>query len=375
MTVLAAVCAAVSLLSFVCLFLNRRAFEPLPRGRCPERWPRVSVLIPARNEERDLERILRAHLAADYPGLEVIVVDDCSTDGTAGIIRRLAAASPRLVAVEGSEPPSGWLGKPHALWQAAQRASGEWLLFVDADVAYGPETLKDAVGHAICSGIDLLTLLPRLVAVGFWEGVLMPNLCAVLYLGPGFLMNRDDFRRGAVGGGSGNLVSRRAYEAVGGHAALKNSIIDDIGLATRVRRAGFRVRAASAFDRVSVRMYRGFGEIVEGFTKNVGFVLPRSAMVAVAVFLSCGLTLFPYGVLLFGRSARGAVALSLVAIGSLVLARILVARLVQMAVWSAFFHPLMIAVWGGIGLRSVWRRSVTGRVEWRGRSTPAKEAR
>jgi chlorobactene glucosyltransferase len=375
-TALAAVCAAASVLALFCLAANSRAFPAL-RGEEPASgpWPKVSVLVPARDEERDLEKAISAHLAVNYPDFEVIVVDDRSSDGTGEILRRLASGSPRLVVIPGQEPPAGWLGKPNALRQAARRAVGEWLLFVDADVVYAPDALRAAVGYARSRRLDCLCLLPRIVTVGFWEGVLMPNLAALLYMGPGFLLNRDSFRLAAAGGGSGNLVSRSAYEAAGGHEALRNSVIDDVRLATLVRRAGRRARAATPLDGGRVRQYRGVREIVEGFTKNAAYALPRPWMMVPAVLFFWLTTFSPFVALIRPRAHPAAAALSAFAIGATLAGRVGVARLTRTPVWSAFFHPLMVAVWGGIGLRSAWRRAVLGRVVWRGRSTPAREAR
>ena len=182
-------------------------------GRRTGAYPRVSVLVPARNEERGLEAGVGSFVALEYPDFEVIVVDDGSTDRTGEILAALARQSPRLRVIAGSDPPGGWLGKPHALSLASRAASGELLLFVDADVRYDPRALSEAVDLMEAENADLLALLPWIEARGFWENVLMPYLAVSLFFGPAFLANRDRPRWFAIGGGTlemmRNLVADR----------------------------------------------------------------------------------------------------------------------------------------------------------------------
>ncbi len=375
MTVLAWISAAASLLSLACLLLNRRSFRPLRPGPPPASgWPFVSVVVPARNEERSLERAVASHLASDYPDFEVVVVDDRSTDGTPAILDRMRSGQPRLRVVPGAEPPPGWLGKPNALARGVEAAIGEVLLIVDADVEYAPTALRQAVSMAVAESLGLLCVLPRMVTAGFWEGVLMPNLAALLYLGPGFLFNSPRLRRLAIGGGSGNLVFRTALEASGGLRPLRNRVIDDVALARQVKASGFGVRAFTACDDVSVRMYEGFREVVDGFTKNVAFLFRSSALVLGFVLFFTGLAWAPYVVLLSGAGGFAKL-LAAGSIAAILAGRLAVARISRTPAWSAAFHPLMVTVWAGIALRSVSRRIVSGNVVWRGRSTPAGEAR
>ena len=369
MTAIAAVAAAAALLSLACLAANLVAFRPLPAGVSAPRWPRVSVVIPARNEERDLEAALRSHRESDYPDLEVIVVDDRSGDRTGEIARRFAAEDPRFRAIAGQDPPSGWLGKPHALRQGARAASGEWLLFADADVVYEPDVVRRAVADAVRRRLALLCLLPRFETHGFWEGVVMPNLYALLYLGPGFVTQIGRVKALAGGSGSGNLVARGAYDAVGGHDAIRSAVIDDIGLALAMKRAGQRTRAATAYEGVRVRMYRGLREMVDGFSKNVAFLGPPvPALLFPLAFFA--LALAPW-IVLAAPAPSAAKALAAAAIGATLAGRAVVARVTRSPAWSALFHPLMIAVWTGIAMRSWWRRVVRKRFEWRGRVTDA----
>jgi chlorobactene glucosyltransferase len=366
MTLLVFAAAVAAALSLALLPVNLAVFRPLGRPDPPGEWPRVSVVIPARNEERDLERTLAAHARSDYPRLEVIVVDDRSTDRTGEIARRFEERDPRFRAICGAEPPDGWLGKPHALHEGALAATGEWLLFADADVVYGPDVIRRAVAAALGGRVALLCLLPRFETRGFWEAVIMPNVYALLYLGPGFVTQIERVKAFAGGSGSGNLVERSGYEGSGGHAAIRGAVIDDLGLAVSMKRAGRRTRAFTAYDEVRVRMYRGLRETVVGFSKNVAYLGPPAAalLLPLAVFL---LAMAPW-VALATPALRP---LALGTIAATILGRVVVARVTRMPAWSALFHPAMIAVWTGIAMRSWCERIVRRRLTWRGRTTAA----
>lgn len=375
--------AVTAALGAIVLPINLAAFPRLSRAArraSPGPFPRVSVVIPARNEEEDVERAVRSQLAQDYPDFEVIVVEDRSTDRTPEILRGLAAEDPRLTVVAGSEPPDGWLGKPHALFLGSQAAGGEILLFADADVRYHPRALAEGVAVLAGRRLDLLAYFPRFENRGFWENVLLPFLSVAVFLGFGFLALSRRVPL-AMGAGAGNLVRRRAYEAVGGHGAIRNSVVDDVRLAGTMKRAGFRVGAFRAEDRVTVRMYRGFRAVWEGFTKNVAWafsgttglvlfgmmiVLLAVAIVPVAV-LAAALAGAPVSASDV-RLAAGVLTVS-------VLVRAALARTLGDPPWTAVTHPIMAAVWAGLIARSLFHRFIRRRLIWRGREFDARSAR
>lgn len=344
-------------------------------------FPKVSIVVPARNEERAVAAGVGSQLAQDYPEFEVIVVNDRSTDGTGAILETLARGNPRLRVVAGSEPPPGWLGKPHALWLGARAASGEILLFADADVRYDPRCLREAVSLLLEREADFLGLLPRLEAEGFWENVLLPFVIGAYYGGPGLFANRRRPRWIALGGGAGNMIRRSAYEAIGGHEALKASVIDDVALALRAKLSGFRTCAARAEDRVAVRMYRGFREVCAGFTKNVAYAY-QGWPGAILFFLTAAwfvLSLAPPAFLLLAfagvRAAPRDIALAAAGTALPILARLALAAAVGDPLWPSFAHPIMAAVWAGIGCRSLYQRVVRRRLTWRGREFDPRGAR
>jgi chlorobactene glucosyltransferase len=343
--------------------------------------PRVSTIVPARNEERGIEEAVRSHLSQDYPDLEVIVVDDRSSDGTGAILERLARENRRLTVVPGVEPPEGWLGKPHALYEGASKASGDLLLFADADVRYAPAAVSEAVGLLEAKRLDLLAFFPRLELSGFWENVLMAYLPVSYFFGPAFLLNSDRQRRFAAGAGAGMLVRASVYRAAGGHEALRSSMIDDLHLATRVRRAGGRCRMVRADERLRLRMYRGFREIVDGFSKNMAYVFEGGMGLFLAFSTAFSFVAWSLPALALLAAAAGApvpasdLGWAAVAVALMLAGRVGIALFLRYPIWPALTHPFMAIVWIGITARSLAWRFLRREVRWRGRRYPAAAAR
>ncbi|MDQ5871735.1 MAG: glycosyltransferase family 2 protein [Acidobacteriota bacterium] len=372
-----------AVLGAIVLPINLAAFPRLSRtakGRPVGILPRVSIVIPARNEEEDVESAVRSHLAQDYPDFQVIVVDDRSTDRTPGILDALAREDARLTVIAGRDPPAGWLGKPHALYLGARAAGGELLLFADADVRYDPRALREAVTVLEDRRLDLLAFFPRFENRGFWENVLLPFLAIAVFLGFGFLALSRRIPL-AMGAGAGNLVRRRAYDAVGGHSAIRGSVVDDVRLAVVVKRAGGRVAAFRAEDRVAVRMYQGFREVWNGFTKNVAWAYSGigGAILFGLTFLLLAVAVAP-AVVLAGAAAGAAipasdVRLAAVLFVSTVLLRGVLAATLGDPIWPAATHPIMAAVWAGLIARSLFHRFIRRRLTWRGRDFDARSAR
>ncbi len=368
---------------------------PAPRRK--EGGPFVSIVVPARDEERAVEVATRSKCRQDDPAFEVVVVDDRSSDGTRAILRRLEAEFPgTLRVVDGVEPPADWLGKPHALDEGARVARAarpdDWLVFSDADVVFAPDLLARALAHAERNRLDFLTLLPQMEARGFGERLMVPTIpaAAFCYL-PGWLMNVPSARAFAGGGGVFNLIRRDLFDRVGGHEALKSSVIDDIQLGRNARKAGGRTGLALALDSISLRMYHGFAEISKGLEKNGFFGLLASVSLAVVslgwVFVEGEL---PFAVLLGGAFERAVgrgtggtpafftleeVSLSLfIFVGILVVRGVLDLRL-RLGLLSTLLHPVWIACLTWIFAKSTFVNGILHRNEWRGRVRDARDLR
>ena len=240
--------------------------------------PLISVVVPARNEARDVAATLRGVLAQRYPRLEVVAVDDCSSDGTAEAIAAVAAEDPRLTLIRGREAPDGWLGKPWAISQGVERTSGAWLCFTDADIDFHPDTLAAALAFARQRGGGGCTLTPLLLCGSFWERVVQPVAAMTIasFVAPPLLAERPGSRVALAAGGF-MLVERGLYERAGGHAGVRDRVADDISLARNVKRAGGLLALGAGDELVRVRMYHGAGELFRGWRKNTAYGLPGPA--------------------------------------------------------------------------------------------------
>lgn len=338
----------------------------------------VSILIPARDEERGIGRCVAGALAQGAPALEVIVLDDGSTDGTAAILA--AVADPRLRVVQGRPLPPGWVGKCNACQQLGEAARGEWLLFLDADTAPQPELVAALLTHAERRGLDLVTVFPFLELGTFWErAVLPPFLALIAALYPFERFEQPDVRPDEVlANGQCILVRRAAYQAVGGHGAVRDEVLEDVRLAQAIRRAGYRVGGGEALAYLRVRMYTSGREVAAGLTKNAaagyrsggarsGWAATRLALMAFGPLwlLGAGLALALGGAGATGWAVAG---LGLVTLGvGLGLWGALYRRLYGLSPLYGLVWPLGLLAYLLIALGGMWRvRSGRG-VEWKGR--------
>lgn len=257
--------------------------------RYPEARPsgRVSVIIPARNEEANIEACVRAVAGQDHRDLEIIAIDDRSEDATGELLAALAAEEPRLTVVAGDGPPPGWTGKVAACWRGQAVASGETLLFVDADVRLAPETLRLALAYLEESGADGVTLIGRLVTEGFWEWVVQPVVGSLILAGNRPEEVNDPQRpKSAMANGQFIMVRRSAYDAVGGHEAVRGEVLDDVGFARLMKARQRSLHLLLGLDLMSVRMYTGLREIWDGWTKNLFLGLHRSLPLTLLVWMA-----------------------------------------------------------------------------------------
>jgi len=338
----------------------------------------VSVVVPARNEARNLPGLLASLAAADYPDFEIVVVDDRSTDGTRELARRAARGNARaLTVVEGRELPEAWLGKPWACHQGAEAATGDLLLFTDADTWHGPRLLRRAVQGMREDGAHLLTVAGRQRMLSFWERLVQPQIFT------GMLFRYRDQRRAlpperwrdAIANGQFILVPREAYEAEGGHRALRGEVVEDLRMAQRWVRNGRRVSVRMAEDDFATRMYASLAELTEGWSKNIvlggAATLPagwlRRVMAPLAILTGVVLWIAPPAVLAAAIPAglqSGWTAWAAGATGLSAVAWMLVSWRMSVPPLYGLLYPLGAAASLRILLRS-WRR---GRdVEWKGR--------
>lgn len=356
---------------------NARAMPVLAdqRPSDPPAWPALSVIVPACNEGDTIEAAMTSLLAADYPGLEVILVNDRSTDGTGAAVDRLAARDSRVVPVHVTALPAGWLGKVHAMEQGRRRARGAWLLFTDADVHFAPGVLKQAVALALAESAGHVAVFPDIPVHGFWLRSAVASFALSFFLVfDGRKLGRP---RGGVtmGVGAFNLVRRADLDATPGWEWLRLEVIDDLGLAQMLNRAGVKGLVVIGRSLLSVEWYRSLGGMVRGLEKGAFAALGYRTGVAWGL---AALTLLPLAGL--AAAACGAPrpwgpAASLTAFAFYTAAGAAgLARYGARPAYALMAVPgAVINVW--ITLRSAVRCAGRGSVTWRGTSYPLEALR
>lgn len=369
----AAARAGVAVGSGLAALGTAHALANLATWRRPPRQARVdepvSVLVPMRDEAGNARACVTALLAQrGVPDLEVLVLDDGSTDGTAAAVAAAAAGDPRLRLIDGTDapPPPGWLGKTWACHRLAAAAGGRVLVFVDADVRLAPDGLAATVALLRAAGLDLVSPYPRQEAVSAAERLVQP-LLQWSFLTTLPLRAAERSVRPSLTAANGQLlaVDAAVYTAAGGHAGVAGAVLDDIALARAVKSAGGRAGVADGTAVATCRMYTGWPQLRAGYTKSLwaAFGSPAGAAGVVAVL-----------VLAYVVPPLAAVAGSPVGAAgyaAAVLGRAAVARRVGGRVWpDAAAHPASVAAFAGLTLTSL-RAARTGRLEWKGRAVPA----
>lgn len=339
------------------------------RVRLPARPPRVSVLVPARDEADNLRSLLPQLLAQDYPDFEVLVLDDRSCDGTAGVVSEVAANDSRLRLVTGEPLPAGWLGKPHACQQLAGRAAGELLVFTDADTLWAPDALGLLARAWLGTGADALSAWPDQRPCGPFSRLVHPvQQWSVLSFLPIPLVGHAGYPAAVAANGQLLAFRRGLYDRVGGHAAARGSVVEDMWLARAAKRAGGRFALLDATGVVGCRMYRTDAEVWSGFAKNVYPGLGASPpALAGTLLVVLGLFVGPWVGLGLALARGEGVGEPLAAVVLSLVGRALSDLRFGYPLGLVPLHPLSVLAWAAIALESA-RRYHRGRVAWKGRA-------
>ncbi len=347
----------------------------------PANPPLVSICIPARNEENNIRNCVESALEQDYPNIEVIVLDDHSTDATLTQLIEIASRDSRLLPISGSDLPEGWAGKPHALFQTSAVARGTWLCFVDADTFLKPNALSACYAKAIETKADLFTTMNEQIMDSFWEKVVMPLVMTALSVGFSPRKVNDPGRRDAIANGQFILIKRTVYDATGGHEIVKDQIVEDKAISEQVKWHGYRLIVADGTRVIRTRMYTSLETLWEGWTKNIYLGLrdnpamlllgASGAMLALiaALFLPIWPLLGSYWAFKGGGGMSLAVIFeSILMWGYLILIRARVARGMNISGWYALTTPLGAGVFAAMMLTSAWKVISGKGVVWKGRT-------
>lgn len=340
-------------------------------------WPRVSIIVPARNEEQGIEPALRSLVALDYPNFEIMAINDRSTDRTGEILERVRQEhSKRLRTVHLDDLPSGWLGKTHALHSGVAQATGEWLLFTDADVVFQPETLRRAIACSEKSAADHFILFPTMLTKTWGERMVSGLFGCMLVLAWGHSLWRvaNPRARDYVGMGAFNLIRRTALQSIGGLAPLRMEVIEDMKLGKLVKQRGFRQRVAFGRDMITLHWASGAMGMVRNLTKNFFALMNYRWPLALAAVLGLLLVnLAPFiGLVIAPGWAR---------LGHLAAAAAIASMYFDMRRYSHispayfFLHPLASLLIAYSLARSAVLTLWQGGVVWRGTKYPLEELR
>lgn len=347
--------------------------DPTKRSRAPT----VSVIVPARNEEENIPTLLASLTAMEYPSFEILVVDDQSEDRTRELVAKREAGNARALRLIGGAPlPGGWFGKPWACHQGARAATGDLLLFTDADTVHGPQLLEQSVAELEAEAADALSLVGQQIMGSFWERLLQPQffiLLGVRFPRTGTPRKALEWRH-AIANGQYLFFRREAYDAVGGHEAVRGEVVEDVRMAQLLVRGGWRLVVREGRG-LKTRMYRSLGGLVEGWSKNITtgalqttpgwlapLILPLSVMVGALLWI------VPPSVLTWAllRGVEGAplqFAALTTGFGALFWGG--ASRIMGGSPFYGLLYPLGSIMAGYIFLLS-WVRG--GRIRWRGRS-------
>ena len=356
--------------------------ESLPSTSLREKGavPLISVCIPARNEARNIGRCVGAVLAQDYPNFEVIVLDDRSTDSTPEILRGFEVQDDRLKIIHGVDLPAGWAGKPHALYQTAKVASGEWLCFIDADTFLAPQALSATYAKALKTRADMLTLMTFQILGSFWEKTVMPLVMTALSVGFSPRKVNDPSTRDAIANGQFIFIRRTVYDAIGGHERVRDQIVEDKAISEQVKWNGYRLVVADGMQVASTRMYTSLPEMWEGWTKNIylglsdqpSLLLLEAVGATLAVIAAVALPAWPLLGLGWWLNGGGWQATAVMAESALLWAYLLrvrarAAQKMRISGWWALSTPLGAGVFAAMMLTSAWKVLSGQGVTWKGR--------
>jgi len=365
----------VFLISFLSLLVwNLKLLKRSPKNKKADcDLPFVSVLVPMRNEEKNAEACINSLLLLDYPEYEIVVLNDDSTDNTGNILTELSKKNNKLRVIENHGLPPGWMGKTYACTLLAEEAKGEFLLFTDADVYHNSKSLKNIVKLSLEYNADLLSAVPEQIMNSFAEKLLVPFLYFIMFVFlPLFMIRFNKFPRFSAAIGQYMLFKKQAYEKIGGHGAVEDSIIEDVHLARLIKKNNLKLLLIDGTAYIKCKMYNGLNEIFSGFSKNIFAGLGHSLLLLSAVILiSTILFVYPFFALFYylpnHEQSLGILYLLLSQIIVIYTMRYLLLLKFKQNFLSVILHPFGMIMIMILSIRSFWSSAILKEAVWKGR--------
>ncbi len=348
---------------------NFRKMETYPKST---RSPFVSILVPARNEEANIEACVNSLAAQNYPNFEIIILDDESTDKTWDILKKISSRFRKVRIIKGKPLPEGWIGKPWACHQLVLASSGELLLFTDADTRHDPTSVEKAVSAFYAEGADFLTALPDEETRTLAEKLTIPIMpFGISTFFPMKIAQQSSLPAFSISVGQFMLFRRQAYEKIGGYEAVRECVLDDVEMGRRIKAAGLEWRIVDATSLVSCRMYTNLEEVFDGFSKNLFATFSRKILIYIPVWLWLSIV-FILPVIVIGLALAGWVFSKeilflsfLTVVLSLVVWSITHLRF-RYPIYLTFLYPLSVFLWVLMAIRSMLA-TIARQNKWKGR--------
>lgn len=367
---------AILLFILVNFLINNILFKDTSRFKLPENIlaqnPLMSILIPARNEEENIKRCIISLTKQDYKNIEILVLDDNSTDDTVRIVLELSQKDPRIKLYSGGPLKKGWLGKSYACWQLSKHARGDYLIFTDADTLHFPNSISGAVACLLRYNLDALSVFPKEIMVTFHERMMVPfGHYIILSLMPLYLIRKIKTALFCTAIGQFMLFKKEVYKKIGGHKSIKGKMLEDIKISKRVKSFGYKFMIFDGRSNVYCRMYRNFREIVEGYSKVLFAVFDyKIYMISIAIILVAAIFLFPFIMLPVGILFDWPLVLI-----ELIILQIIIILITKMILSLRFkckavdiiLHPISIVYLILIAINSVLNTKIGMGVYWKGR--------
>jgi chlorobactene glucosyltransferase len=364
----------IFLINFI---LNNIFFKNIAGYSLPEsfikRPPLVSIMVPARNEAENIKMCVKSLLKQDYANIEILILDDNSTDDTSLIVKRIAEKDSRVKLITGKPLKDGWIGKSYACHQLAKHARGRYFLFTDADTLHFKNAVSSTIGCLIKNKLDALSAIPKQIMVGIHERLVVTWVhFGILSLLPLILIKKSKYPLFCTANGQCMLFKREVYRKIGGHKSIKTKILEDIHISKQVKRHGYRFMLFDGSKNIYCRMYRNFRGLIKGFSKFMFAAFDFKVFnIAVAILFISVIFLFPFiflplGILLFNWPYP-IVNLIIIQIFVVLTMRIILAIRLNNRILDTFLHPVSMLYIILLCINSVLQTKFGEGAYWKGR--------